>query len=249
MRFLQLKINQHFVDIFQEFYEDTVIPELQKLPGCHFAELIQSKPKTDEFISLTFWENLEAAENYDKSGVFKELLQKSQPYMAESSEWKLQLSDSLELEYKPVPEEPVLKEYDVATQAEKPIQQNPGLHVRIVSVSIQEDKIDEFKRIYNEEILPALRKTKGCLYAFLTENLQIKNEFISITGWESKEDVDAYENGGQFALLVEKVRHTFSQVYQWKLSEISDESKKMITSEDLSVSYFHMVTGKDFLKR
>lgn len=249
MRFLHLKINPHFVDIFQDFYEDTVLTEMQKLPGCRFVELIRSRPHADEFVSLSFWDSREDAENFKKSDVHQELLKKTKLYLAESKEWKLQLSETLELEYKPVVEEPIFKEYDVSTQTEKSLRQSPGMHVRIVSLSIQEDKIKEFKRIYNNEILPTLHKTKGCLYAFLTENLQNKNEFISITGWKSKEDVDAYEDGGQFALLVDKVRHTFSQVYQWKMAEISDESKRMITSEDLSIAYFHKVKSKKFQKK
>lgn len=248
MRLLQLKINPNFVNIFQAFYEDTVLPELQKMSGCRFAELIQSKPNADEFMSLTFWESRQAAENYEKSGAFTKLLEKSQPYLAESTEWKLQLSDSLELEYKPVPEKPHLKEYGVSTQTSQSPPQMAGMHVRIVSVKIQEGKIDEFKRIYEATILPALRTTQGCRYAFLTENLERKNEFISITGWESKEDVDRYENSGQFSILVDKVKHTFSQVYLWKMANENeeDDSKKVITSDDLSVSYFRMVKGKKF---
>ena len=42
MRLLPLKINESFVQIFQDFYEETILAELQKLPGCKFAELIQN---------------------------------------------------------------------------------------------------------------------------------------------------------------------------------------------------------------
>ncbi|MFQ5632345.1 MAG: antibiotic biosynthesis monooxygenase, partial [bacterium] len=209
-------------------------------------ELIQSRPNTDNFMSLTFWENQEAAEHYEKSGAYKKLLEKCQPYLAESSGLTLQLSDSLELEYKPIPEEPRLKEYDISTQSDQSPQPVPGMHVRIVSVKIHKNKIDEFKHLYNTVILHTLRGTKGCMYAFLTENMQESNEFISITGWESKEDVDHYEKSGQFARLVEKVEHTFSQVYLWKMANETDTSRKMVTSDDLSVTYFRMVKGKNF---
>ena len=246
MRLLQLKINANFVHIFKDFYEETVMPQLQKMPGCKFAELIQNWPHEDECLSMTFWENREAAENYQQSGTYSELLQKSGPYLAKSTEWKLQLSDSLELEYKPVSEEPVLKEFHVAEDSEKALRDNPGLHVRIVSIFIQENKADEFKHIYRNEVVPALLKTAGCKYAFLTENTHQTNEFISITGWDSKKAVDAYEKHGAFAALVDKVKHTFSQAYQWKMAQIGDQSSHTITTDDLSISYFRLLTGKHF---
>ena len=73
MRFLQLKIDSQSMTEFKEFYEDTIFPRLQKMPGCLFAGLIGSK-NNNEFVSLTFWQTLEQAENYEKKGVFKNLV-------------------------------------------------------------------------------------------------------------------------------------------------------------------------------
>lgn len=152
----------------------------------------------------------------------------------------------MELEYKPVTKEPVLKELTVAEDSEKGLRENPALHVRIVSIFIQDSKIDEFKTIYRQQIMPALLQTKGCIYAFLTENTHQKNELISITGWDSRQAVDNYENDGTFAALLDKVKHTFSQAYQWKMAQLDDASRQMITSDDLSISYFRLLTGKHF---
>jgi len=248
MRLLQLRVKTQFLEAFRRFYEDTIIPALQKTPGCQFAGLMQSHPHPDECISLTFWDTQSNAEAFDKSETFQGLLQKAKPFLSESTEWKIQLSENFELEYKPVPEEPLLKEYVVAAQTEEapPLSpQNARIHVRIVSAKIQEDKLEEFKQLYSTEVIPALQTTKGCSYAYLTENLQEENEFISVTIWDSQEDAESYEKNGRFAELLDKTKHTFSQPYQWKLGLEQGFRGQVVTSEDLSVTHYSLVTGKN----
>ena len=120
------------------------------------------------------------------------------------------------------------------------------LYVRIVSLAIQEGKEEEFKRIYSEEIIPALLSTKGCKYAYLTQSVQDKDGFISVTIWDSKYDADIYESSGKFDSLVEKVSHTFSQFYRWKMALEKDYDANIKTSEDMKVEKYNLVTGKGF---
>ncbi len=251
MRILQVRVNLSTLDQFRDFYHDTIIPELQKLPGCLFAGLNQSGPNPEEFISLTFWESQKYSENYEKSGVYEDLVEIVRPYLAEAVEWKIQLSENLELEYKPVPEEPIVKQFNVTTQTEAvpPLKEdNARMYVRIVSLQIESGKTNEFKILYNEEILPVLKLTHGCLYAYLTENLQSKREYISVTVWDSKEDADRYEQSGRFQELVDRVKHTFSKLYQWKMVLETDFSKSVKTNDDLTVKHFNMIAGKNFIK-
>lgn len=250
MRFLQLKVNPLNLLQFKDFYNGTVLPQLQKMPGCLFAGLIQSGPETSEFISLTFWETQLYAEEYESSGAFQSLLDQSRPFLSESTEWKIQLSDKFELEYAPVAEEPVIKKYSVELQKEidiKPEFQNEQMYVRIVSMKIQTDKMEEFKKIYLETIIPALKKTEGCRYVFLTESINEKNEFISVTIWDDKKYADVYESSGSFKELVEKIRHTFSQFYLWKVALEKDYSAKVKTTDDMKVQAYNLVSGKSFI--
>ncbi|NIT57559.1 MAG: hypothetical protein GWN00_15415, partial [Aliifodinibius sp.] len=59
------------------------IPELQKIPGCHYACLIQNGNNPDEFVSMTFWNTKKEAEAYEKSGVYQSLLNQIKPFLAE----------------------------------------------------------------------------------------------------------------------------------------------------------------------
>ena len=250
MRFLQIKIKTDFIIQFQNFYENTVLIDLQKVPGCLFAGLIKSGPEGNEFVSITFWETQQQAENYENSMVFKNLIEQAKPFLSESTEWKIQLSDKMELEYAPVTEEPVIKKFSVADSAEdteKINVKNQQMYIRIVSMKIQEGKLNEFKELYHNKVIPTLKSTQGCRHVFLTQSVQEKNEFISVTIWDKKQDADAYEASGKFAELVSKLEETFSQFYLWKMQLEKDYSAKVKTSEDMKVEKYNLITGKSYL--
>jgi quinol monooxygenase YgiN len=249
VRFLQLRAKSEYLAEIKGFYDQIVIPELQKIPGCHFACLIQSGNDPDDFVSLTFWDTKKEAEKYDKSEIYKRLLSEIKPFLAESSEWKIQLSDQLELNYEPVAEEPVLKEFAISAKSNAHMsddEEKSRIYLRLVSARIREGKMDEFTKLYDKIIIPALKNTKGCLYAYLSESIQEKNQIISITIWESQEDADMYEKSGRFAELTEKVKHTLSELYQWKMALEKGSGRSAKTSDDLEVSRYSVVSRKKF---
>ncbi len=248
MRLVQLNVERAAISDFRDTYNRDIIERLQKTNGCRFVGLIESGEEECEFISLTLWDKQEQAENYEKGGAYEELLDRIRPYLQNSSEWKIQLSENLELEYKQVNEEPVIKKFSVQAQADKTAANSidTRLYVRIVSLSIQSGKENEFKQIYSDEIIPALLATEGCKYAYLTQSVQDTSGFISVTIWDSKGDADFYENSGKFSELVNKVSHTFSQFYRWKMALEKDYSANIKTSQDMKVESYNLVTGKNF---
>lgn len=249
MRLLQVKLNPTYTEQFKNFYDETVLPQLQKMPGCIFAGLIKSGPE-NEFISLTFWGIQQNEEEYEKSETFKGLLNQAKPFLSESNEWKIQLSDKMELEYAPISEEPEIKKYTVELQKDEDDKikfQNPKMYLRIVSMKIQNDKLDEFKKIYLENVIPALKETEGCRYVFLTESINEKDEFISVTIWDDKTYADKYESSGTFEELVSKIKHTFSQFYLWKMDLEKEYNAKIKTTDDMKVEAYNIITGKSFL--
>jgi heme-degrading monooxygenase HmoA len=248
MRFLQFKLNPDFLTQFEKFYEDDVLPQLQKIPGCLFAGLINSRPEENEFASLTFWEHQQQAEDYERSSIFENLVNKARPFLSESSEWKIHLSDHMELEYGPVTEEPTIKKYFIADKDSGKIDdQISQTYIRIVSVKIQPGMLDQFKELYHNKVIPALKSTPGCRHIFLTQSIHEEDEFISLTIWNSKRDADAYEASGKFAQLNEQLKHTFSQFYLWKMQLEKNYSAKVKTSEDMKVEKYNLVAGKSFL--
>ena len=249
MRFLQIKIKRDVTAEFERFYEEIVMPQMQKVPGCLFAGLIRHKPEENEFASLTFWKEQEDAENYEQSGIFQSLVDKARPLLSESNEWKIHLSDNMQLEYEPVAEEPVIKKYSVADAGYHPdklnIKSSP-IYIRIVSVKVQPGKAEEFKDLFNTEVIPVLKSTKGCRDIFLTQSIHQNDEFISVTIWDSEKDAELYENSGKFAQLAEMLKKTFSQFYLWKMSLEKNYSAKVKTSEDIKIEKYDLITGRSF---
>jgi len=249
LRLVQAKLKAGAIPQLQKAYEDTIIPALEKTPGCLCACLIKSDVSDEEGISMTLWDSLENATQYEESGMYQKLLGSVKPYLSDSSEWKIQLSKDMKLEYQPIPEEPSVKSF--GTIAEKDtkiteIEKKPQMYLRILNIHVKKNKMDELKDIYLNVIIPALQSVKGCNYAYLTENTEVKNEAISFTIWDSKEDSDRYEKSGLFKELLNKFKHTFSELYQWKMTLDNSSRRKMITSDDADVGRYSFLTGKSF---
>ncbi|HTY38231.1 MAG TPA: antibiotic biosynthesis monooxygenase [Bacteroidota bacterium] len=249
MRMVQVKVRPEEADQMIGVYSDSIIPALQKTPGCMYASLIRSSQNSSEAISMTLWDSIEHAEAYEHGGLFQQLMGQIAPYLSDSSEWKIQLSKDFTWEYIPTHEEPVVKSYKVTTSFPAPpsagIPSKP-MYVRILSVRLKPGKLEEFASLYNAEILPMLQDVHGCRYAFLTEGVAEQNEILSVTIWDSKEAADTYEESGLFRKLTRKVEHTFSEIYQWKLSVEKRSSMQVASTEDMNISGYNLVSGKVF---
>jgi quinol monooxygenase YgiN len=251
MRLVQLNAVPDHEELIRQIYDGRVIPRLQQVTGCISAQLIQGIQQPGSFVSMTLWRGKDDVAAYEKSGMYKELLAELEPYLSESSEWKMQLSDNLELTYAPVREKPVAHAYDIRKQKQmKPrlTAESAGMWVRLVSARIRKDKVEWFTRIYQQEIIPALQDTDGCLYAYLVENTgrpeDEHEEAMSVTIWENKEKADRYEKSGLYDRLLQKMKPAFSQLSQWQLS--LEKGKKIKTSDDITIKRYAMVTGKQF---
>ena len=82
--------------------------------------------------------------------------------------------------------------------------------VRTIEVKIQPDKLDEARKIYNDEIVPPVKAQKGNIDIFLMESMDREGMVISFTSWESQDDADAYESSGTYVDMVNRVKHTFA---------------------------------------
>lgn len=245
MRLLRLKIKNDSIPLINDFYASRALAQLQNTRGCQFASLLQNQRQPEELISLTLWERLEDAEAYSQSDVFLKIMEEVRPHLADSSEWKMRLSKEMELTYAPLEEEPRIDSYQVAVQENLKPDSGPSF-IRFFSMIVREERLSEFERIYNGEILPVLKTTPGCTSAFLIENLRDPHHLVSLTLWESDMAAEKYEKTGQFASLLEKVSHTLSEFFQWKLALDKEKAVTIHTSEDGKIDGYHFVLGERF---
>jgi heme-degrading monooxygenase HmoA len=181
--------------------------------------------------------------------LFAKLLDETRPFLLESSESRLQLSQDLTLEYVPIPEEPVVARFPVAARSDTltPQQeQRSPMWVRIVSLKLRPGKLAEFEQLYREQVIPALRKVKGCRYIYLAERSGKMDEVLSVTSWESKEDAENYEKSGLFARLLESQQGSLSELYEWRVEEQKLQGGLAASSEDPTIEQFDVVAGKAF---
>jgi heme-degrading monooxygenase HmoA len=233
----------------ESVYQDQVMPVLEKTPGCLFAGLLQSINTPGNYVSLTIWDSAKQIQDYTESGMYEKNLAFVRPYLEDSAEWKIQLSKKDTIEYVPVKQEPVVKSFPVETKdvnLPDAVEENLR-YLRVLSLKVMPGKEEEFKKIYKNDIQKALKKIPGCRYSFLVDNTSLEKEYLSITIWDDLESVKMYEEEGAFSTLLNKVKGTLSELYQWKMAlESTSKSKYSVTSEDIDISKFTLVTGKKF---
>jgi heme-degrading monooxygenase HmoA len=247
MRIVNLKVKQGKQGELARFYEDRVIPALEESKGCLYAALLQPADDDQECISMTFWRSREAAEAYEKSGLFDELLDESDDFLAEVSEGRVQSSAGSAGTHSAL-QDPEVEAYPVEVSAVGEVVDAVGPHrffVRIVSARVEAGRFEDLKKRYDEEIKPALMATKGCRAVFLVENVKRRSRVLSVTIWDSEEDAIRYELSGAFDQLTAKVSEFFSGLYQWKLSLSSTDGAETVTGKHLDVRGFQVVTGRN----
>jgi len=244
LRLVRFRMKPQMIEEGDRFYREEAIPTLEKTPGCRFARWIQNTQDPEECVSLTLWESPGHIEAYERGGTFRGLLDRFRPLIAESSEWKMELSEDLTLDMKPIPEEPVVQSFAVSAAMETDrlvCERGDMMCVRILSVRLKPGMLDEFRRRYNEEIIPVMRTVQGCRYDYLAEGAQ--ETILSVTIWDSRADAEAYERSGRFDALTDKLKHMFTGLSQWKLTLDPATRDFAATSEDLQIESYTVVRG------
>lgn len=73
-------------------------------------------------------------------------------------------------------------------------------------LKIQPRKISEFRRMYGNEIVPALSAQKGTINLFLIELTGRGDEFVSLVLWGDKNDAKRYKKSGLFDEMTLKLQ-------------------------------------------
>ncbi len=247
MRFVQLKIKTGSEMAFERFYNFRSVKALLEVDGCLFAHLIQSDKSQSDFISFSVWTSPEAAEAYEESGYYDELVGELDPFTEDSIEWKIRLNDDMTLDYAPVKEKPAVQGMPVvAGTKEDNATQKIGDHpyVRILSLKVDPVHREEFRRLYDEVTTPEILKVPGCRAAFLIGSDSDENgDAVSVTIWENKDYADVYERSGRFDELFSILRPLLSSLYQWKMTLDPRHQARTHSSDDVSVVGYHTVAG------
>lgn len=94
------------------------------------------------------------------------------------------------------------------------------MFIRIVKMSFNEDKIDQFLDNFHQN-KEEIRNFKGCLKLELYRDKQNKNIFFTYSYWDTEQDLENYRNSGLFKNVWANTKLLFNKKPQaWSLDKI-----------------------------
>ena len=94
------------------------------------------------------------------------------------------------------------------------------MHARVVSMEVLPTDMGEAVRIYQDSVLPAAKEERGFRGALMLTD-PYTGEGISITLWESEEDMDASEASGFYHRKLDALERLFVSAPVRKHYEVS----------------------------
>lgn len=246
LRLVHLKLRDGSLWALREHYESVVLPTLEEVDGCLYAALLRrtNAPGPEECDSLTLWESAAAAEAYVSGGVYDDLLDGADPFLASAVEWQADLAHVLPGERPPLPD-PRVEDYPIEVSREGPgVDRQSPHYLRIVDNRIEPARFDEVRKAYEEVVAPTLLATPGCTAAYLLEGLNGRSEALSLTFWADEASAVRYEASPLFEELAGVLRPYLLGVYQWRLSLGPERGSREVGARDLEVRAFHVLSGR-----
>ena len=83
--------------------------------------------------------------------------------------------------------------------------------VRLTTIKMDPANVEAARALYNsEQVSGVIRAQEGYRFHHLLESVDNPGESLSITGWDSKANSDAYEQSGTYATLVGQFEEFFT---------------------------------------
>lgn len=248
MRFVRLKIKEEKVWDARTFYEERVFSQLETTDGCLYAGLLQGRIHGDDYISMTVWNDPDAAKAYEHSGHFDRLLDESDELLQESDERAAGLPGVEDVViFTGI--EPEVETWNVAGTADRAaLERISGgqVFVRMVGIRLRTGAFADFEHRFETEVRPTLATTPGCLGAILVAGVDDDTRVVSMTLWEREEDAVRYGLSGEFDRLTHRLKDTFSDLYQWTLAQPGDSAAPPVTGRAPDVEGYQLVVGRTF---
>lgn len=94
------------------------------------------------------------------------------------------------------------------------------MYARVITAQIKPSKIDEFAAIYRDVVVPAAKELGGSKGIFLLTD-EVLGKFISISLWETEEELRAHERSGYVRARLAEVVETLASPIVLETYEVS----------------------------
>jgi heme-degrading monooxygenase HmoA len=246
LRLVRLRLKDGSLWPFRRYWEENILPALAGADGCLYAALLQATSGAAEVAcdSLTLWESAAHADAYVESGLYDELLDGADPFLAAATEWRADLPPLRPGERPPLPD-PEVETYPVALARQAPGSAETGaVFLRIVDVRVDPSRFEDAKAAFEASVVPELLATPGCRAAFVLEGLRGRSQALSVTFWDDEASAVRYEASGRFDDFVARMSPYFSGLYQWRLSLAPAGGGRGVTGTDLDVTRYRVLSGR-----
>jgi heme-degrading monooxygenase HmoA len=102
------------------------------------------------------------------------------------------------------------------------------MYVRMTFFKVKPGKMDELRNIYVNHVIPAHREHKGVRFVHLIECTDAENEGISLTAWDTRGDLEAYERSGDYPKVLAMFAEVLAGAPTLKSYEVTASSEPMI---------------------
>jgi len=102
------------------------------------------------------------------------------------------------------------------------------MYIRMTFFRLKTGKMSELRELYNKEVLSAHKGHKGIRFVHLLGSLDERDEGISVTAWDTKADLEAYERSGEYERLVAKFKDMYAEEPRLKSYEVTASSEPIL---------------------
>ena len=102
------------------------------------------------------------------------------------------------------------------------------MYVLMTFFKVKPGKMDNLRNTYVNHVIPAHKGHKGIRFVHLFESMESVNEGLSLTAWDTKGDLEAYEKSGDYQRILSMFTEYFDGTPTLKSYEVTASSEPMI---------------------
>lgn len=102
------------------------------------------------------------------------------------------------------------------------------MYVRMTFFMVRPGKMDELRNVYVNHVIPAHKEHKGIRFVHLFESKDASDEGISLTAWDTRGDLEAYEKSGDYPKILAMFSDMLGGPATLKSYEVTASSEPMI---------------------
>jgi heme-degrading monooxygenase HmoA len=102
------------------------------------------------------------------------------------------------------------------------------MYLRLTYFRVKDGQMSELRDLYHKEVIPEHKKHKGVRFVHLLECMDDLSQGISVTAWDTKADLDAYEKSGEYERLTGLFRAMFDGEPELKSYEVTASSEPLL---------------------